>query len=118
MVSELLFLVRRIIDALEAMYVVALMSVLVAISIIAFFIARMGWSFYRLRGRHEVVCPDNRKSAIIRFRATHGAVTSALNDPEIKVRKCSRWPEKSGCDEACVRRKWGFRSSRTGQPED
>ena len=52
MVSELLFLVRRIIDALEAMYVVALMSVLVAISIIVFFIARMGWSFYRLRGRH------------------------------------------------------------------
>jgi len=103
MVSELLFLVRRIIDALEAMYVVALMSVLVAISIIVFFIARMGWSFYRLRGRHAVVCPGDRKRAIIRFRTTHGAVTSALNDPELKIRTCSRWPKKSGCDEACVR---------------
>ena len=67
MVSELLFLVGRIIDAIEAAYVVALMSILIAISIIAFFIARMGWSFCRLRGRHEVVCPDNRKPAMIRF---------------------------------------------------
>jgi hypothetical protein len=118
MVSELLFLAQRIIDALEAMYVVALLSVLVAISIILFFIARMGWSFYRLLGRHEVVCPDNRKPAMIRFRATLGAVTSALNDPEIKVRKCSRWPAKSGCDEACVRRNWGLHSTRAGRPED
>ena len=102
MVSELLFLARRIIDALEAMYVVALMSVLVAISIIVFFIARMGWSLSIARTSCRSVSWRS-ETGHHPVSHTHGAVTSALNDPELKIRTCSRWPKKSGCDEACVR---------------
>lgn len=102
MVSELLSLLKRNIDAMETMYFVAIISAVVAVSIATFFLARMSSAFYRLRGRHDVLCPENGKPATIRVRAIHGAMTSVLDDPEVFVRACSRWPEKKGCDQACV----------------
>jgi hypothetical protein len=103
MVAELLFLLQRSINAMETMYVVAIVSALIALCIASFFIVRMSLAFYRLRGQHEVLCPDNGKPATVEIRVLRGAMTSVLDDPEVFVRTCSRWPEKAGCDEGCVR---------------
>lgn len=103
MVSELLSLLQWAIDALRMMYVVALSMVSIALSIATFFIARMSLVFFRLRGPHEVLCHDDEKPAVIEIRALHGAMTSVVDDPEGLIRTCSRWPEKSGCDQACLR---------------
>jgi hypothetical protein len=103
MVSELLSLLQRTMDALRMMYVVILSLASIALGTAVFFIARMSLVFCRLRGPHEVLCPDDEKPAVIQMRAWHGAMTSVVDGPEGRIRSCSRWPEKSGCDQGCLR---------------
>ena len=103
MVSELLSLLERTMDALRTMYVVVLSLASIALSIAGFFVARMSLVFFRLVGRHAVLCPDDGKPAVIQIRALHGAITSLVDDPESLIRTCSRWPAKSGCGQGCLR---------------
>jgi hypothetical protein len=93
---------QRGLAEMETVFVVAFISAFVAVCIATFFIVRMSLAFYRLHGRHKVVCPDNGKSAVIKIRTLRGALTSVLDDPEVFVRTCSRWPEKRRCPQECV----------------
>jgi hypothetical protein len=89
-------------------YVVILSLASIALSIAAFFIARISLVFFRLRGSHEVLCPDDKNPAVIQIRAWHAAMTSVADDPEGLIRTCSRWPEKSKCDQGCLRESPGY----------
>jgi hypothetical protein len=102
MVSELLSSLARSIAEIETVVVVAFVLAAIALCIATYFIVRMSLGFYRLYGRHEVVCPDNGKPAVIQIRAMRGALTSVLEDPDVFVRTCTRWPEKNGCAQGCL----------------
>lgn len=57
-----------------------------------------GWStivntWRNYRGVHVITCPENHDFA---------AVKVDLLKPDLKLKTCSRWPEKKGCDEACL----------------
>jgi hypothetical protein len=52
------------------------------------FEAMFNWLFPR-HGVHVVTCPDNHEPAAVTLGSEH-------------LRSCSRWPEKAGCDEACL----------------
>lgn len=93
---------QRGLAEMETVFVVALFSAFVVVCTVIFFIVGMSVAFYRLRGRHKVVCPDNGRPAVIQIRTLRGALTSVLDDPEVVVRTCSRWPEKARCSQGCV----------------
>ena len=102
MVSELLSALARSNAETETVVVVAFVLAFIALCIATYFIVQMSLGFYRLYGRHEVVCPDNKKPAVIQIRAMRGALTSVLENPDVFVRTCTRWPEKNGCAQGCL----------------
>lgn len=59
---------------------------------------------YRLyRGVRVITCPENLQPAAVSVAAFDAAKWFAISgDTDLHLRRCSRWPEMAGCDEACL----------------
>lgn len=55
------------------------------------------------RGVRLINCPENHQPAGVRVDARHAAVTSLGHAPGLRLSQCSRWPEKAGCGQECLR---------------
>lgn len=60
-------------------------------------------AYRRFRGVKTVTCPETHASAEIRLDTNHAAVSMAFGPPDLKVTRCSRWPEKHYCNQACTK---------------
>jgi len=58
--------------------------------------------FARYRKPRIVRCPETGGAAEIKIDAPHAAATSLPGPPELRAADCSRWPERKGCDQACI----------------
>jgi hypothetical protein len=58
--------------------------------------------YWRSRGTRVVVCPETRKFVAVELDAAHAAATAGEGGPELRLRACTRWPERKDCDQACV----------------
>lgn len=69
-----------------------------------FFVARRALRAYlRYRGRGVVVCPETRRPVAVAVDAKHAALAAAEGSVELRLKNCSRWPERAGCGQECVR---------------
>jgi len=59
------------------------------------------WSKYR--GRRVITCPENQQPAGVTVDAGHAALSGLDFRPELRLSDCSRWPERAGCGQACLR---------------
>jgi hypothetical protein len=59
-------------------------------------------NYWRFRGRRVVVCPETRRPVAVEVDAGHAAVTAFMGGRELVLDSCTRWPERAGCDQACV----------------
>lgn len=63
--------------------------------------------FYRWageRGARVLTCPDNHELAAVEVDAAKAALTSIFRGTsKLQLSACTRWPEKAGCDQACLR---------------
>ena len=59
-------------------------------------------AYRRFRGAKAVTCPETRAPAEIRLDLNRAAISSAFGPPQLTVTRCSRWPERHYCDQACV----------------
>jgi hypothetical protein len=59
-------------------------------------------TFQTFRGVRLLACPENRQPAAVSLGPWHAAVTGWFRAPALEVRECSRWPERAGCNQACV----------------
>jgi hypothetical protein len=59
-------------------------------------------AWWKYRGRRVVTCPENQRPAGVAVDARH-AMATALAKPELRLESCSRWPEKAGCGQECLR---------------
>jgi hypothetical protein len=58
--------------------------------------------FRRYRGKQIVTCPETRKACEVEVDARHAAFTALLSYPELRMKACSRWPERHGCAQECM----------------
>jgi len=70
--------------------------------VVATYAARLLWGYLRMRGARIVVCPETREPAVVSVDPGHLAVTATLGSPDVLLDRCSRWPEREGCNQACV----------------
>jgi hypothetical protein len=63
-------------------------------------IAAIAW--LRARGTRIVICPETQKPAAVEVDAAHAAVSALWEDSGVRLHRCSRWPERAGCDQACA----------------
>jgi hypothetical protein len=60
-------------------------------------------SYSRYRGTRLVICPETRQPAAVAVNAALAAEETVLGTPHLELTKCSRWPERQGCGQACLR---------------
>jgi hypothetical protein len=63
---------------------------------------REGEIYRRYSGRRLVSCPENQQPAAVSMNALHAAVTGIDGNPDLRLCDCTRWPERSDCNRACL----------------
>jgi len=78
--------------------------------IAAFFVLAVGYvlfrilhSYFKLRGKRLVTCPETQKPAAVDLDAKHLAGEAAFGAPHLRLSECSRWPERQGCGQECLK---------------
>ncbi len=59
--------------------------------------------YRRYRGERIIVCPETEEPAAVALDATHAAMTDTLGNADLHLKSCSRWPERQGCGQECLR---------------
>ena len=62
----------------------------------------LGRVWRRTEGAHAVTCPAIGEPAVIAFDQWYAVRMHACGDRELKVIRCSHWPERQDCVQACV----------------
>ena len=60
-------------------------------------------AYYKLRGKRLVTCPETQKAAAVDLDAVHLARDAAFGRPHLRLSECSRWPERQGCGQDCLK---------------
>ena len=63
-------------------------------------------AYRRYRSRKFITCPQTHGVAEVTLNAGLVALGAAIGRPAIRVRSCSLWPKRKGCDEKCVTENW------------
>ena len=53
-------------------------------------------------GLREVSCPETAEAVLVRILVTHAIVSRLSGGNELRLKSCSRWPGRQGCDQSCV----------------
>lgn len=54
------------------------------------------------RDVRAVNCPETHSPVAVRFNAFRAAFTGLSGKPALRLADCTRWPERAGCDQACI----------------
>jgi hypothetical protein len=60
-------------------------------------------AYWRVRGPMVVTCPETHQPAAVTVDASHAGLTAAVDATELRLSQCSRWPERQGCGQECLR---------------
>jgi hypothetical protein len=64
-------------------------------------------AYRRFRHRKVIVCPGTHQMAEVMTTAWDAALMTALAiKPIPRVKWCSLWPKRKGCNENCVKENW------------
>jgi hypothetical protein len=76
--------------------------VLAAIALGVIYLREPLRAWRRYRGERLVICPETACAAAVSIDTGHAALTSLIEGrPEVRLERCSRWGERSRCDEPC-----------------
>lgn len=74
----------------------------VSLWLTAFVVIQAVAAWRRWRGTRVITCPENRKPAAVDLDLGFAVSGAVLGRPELRLRDCSRWPEKQGCGQMCL----------------
>ena len=60
-------------------------------------------AYARYRGQMVVTCPETHKPVTVSVDAPHAALTAAVDATDLRLTRCTRWPERQDCGQECVR---------------
>jgi hypothetical protein len=75
----------------------------VAAGISMFLLIRMARGYTKYRGVRVITCPETRRAAGVVMDAWHAAATMIHRTPGLRLQSCTRWPERAGCGQECIR---------------
>ncbi|HZP64357.1 MAG TPA: hypothetical protein VFB28_13155 [Terriglobales bacterium] len=61
-----------------------------------------GSELRKLSGKMLVTCPETHKPAAVKVATGRAAMAAITGKEHIELSRCSRWPEREGCDQACL----------------
>ena len=82
---------------------VALIVVLAAVGLFVFRAIPGVRAYFSFRGERVITCPESHTSEAVEVAAGEAAVGAFLSEPTLRLRECSRWPERQNCGQECLR---------------
>lgn len=73
-----------------------------AISVVVIAAAAAARLILRWRGTRLVRCPETRAPAAVDIDVKQAVLTGLRGHERLRLRDCSRWPERAGCGEDCL----------------
>jgi hypothetical protein len=58
--------------------------------------------YFGYRGKRLITCPETHKTEAVDVAAGEAAVGSFLSEPTLRLKQCSRWPERQDCGQECL----------------
>ncbi|HUA16905.1 MAG TPA: hypothetical protein VMG31_16545 [Verrucomicrobiae bacterium] len=80
----------------------ALVIVLLAVGLFVFRAIPGVRAFFQFRGQRIVTCPETHTPAAVDIAAGEAAAGAFLKEPTLRLKECSRWPERQGCGQECL----------------
>lgn len=80
-------------------FLIILITVLAAFYFVVPFVAG---TYLKFRGKRVITCPETRKPAGVEVDTVHAALTAAYTHPDLRLKTCTRWPEKKDCGQECL----------------
>jgi hypothetical protein len=59
-------------------------------------------TYRRYRGTRLVTCPETRQPVAVEVDAARIALSAGLGGHDLRLRACSRWPERRDCGQECL----------------
>lgn len=59
--------------------------------------------YFKFRGTRLVTCPETREPAAVEVNAKYAALVASISARGLRLKDCSRWPERKDCDQECLR---------------
>ncbi|MGC2670542.1 MAG: hypothetical protein WA299_01655 [Candidatus Acidiferrum sp.] len=59
-------------------------------------------AYVKYRGKRIVSCPETHQAAAVRLAAGDAALHAAIGEEELRLKECSRWPEREACGQFCL----------------
>jgi hypothetical protein len=78
----------------------AILSVLLALA--ALMSGRLMWLWFTWRGERLVTCPETGQPVGVAMDVRHAAWTGIGHAPGLRLRACTRWPERQDCGQECL----------------
>jgi len=60
-------------------------------------------AYFGYRGKRIVTCPETHQPAAVDVAAGEAALGAFLCEPTLRLKECSRWPEREHCGQECLR---------------
>jgi hypothetical protein len=57
---------------------------------------------FRYRGKQLVTCPKTHKPEAVDGNRGEAALGAFLSEPTLRLKECSRWPERQNCGQDCL----------------
>jgi hypothetical protein len=59
-------------------------------------------AYFAYRGKRLITCPETHKAAAVDVAASEAAFGAFLSEPTLRLKECSRWPERQDCGQECL----------------
>jgi hypothetical protein len=59
-------------------------------------------ALFAYRGKRLVSCPETHAAAAVNVASGEAALGAFLTEPTLRLKECSRWPERQDCGQECL----------------
>ncbi len=59
-------------------------------------------AYFHFRGKRLVTCPETHKPEAVNVAAGEAGLGAFFNEPTLRLKECSRWPERQNCGQDCL----------------
>jgi hypothetical protein len=59
-------------------------------------------AYFDYRGKRLITCPETHTPQAVEVAANEAAMGAFLTEPTVRLRECSRWPERQDCGQECL----------------
>jgi hypothetical protein len=81
---------------------ITLVVVLLAVGLFVFRAIPGIRAYFAYRGKRLITCPETHAPEAVDVAAGEAAVGAFLAEPTLRLKECSRWPERQDCGQECL----------------